>query len=156
MHFTLKQDGNGKIIKYKARYVARGFNQKRGVDFEETFSPTVKMVTLGFLRSFAVQQDMKLKQLDVKTAYLSAEIDEEIYVQQLLGFEVLKDCENFVCKLKKSLYGLKRSGRNFLTSIRFKGSKSDPCLFLRHRKGFTDYVACWVDDLVYCSRDEKF
>ena len=54
-HFTLKRDGNGKIIKYKARYVARGFNQKQGVDFEETYSSTVKMVTLRFLLSFAVQ-----------------------------------------------------------------------------------------------------
>ena len=61
------------------------------------------------------------------------------------------------------MYGLKQSRRNwfftlrnFLTSIGVKGSKGDPCLFLRHRKGFTDYAACCVDDLVYCSRDEKF
>ena len=74
-HFTLKRNGNGKIIMYKARYVARGFNQKQGVDFEETYSPTVKLVTLRFLLSFAVQRDMKLKQLDVKTAYLNAEKD---------------------------------------------------------------------------------
>ena len=84
---------------------------------------------------------MKLKQLDVKTAYFNTEIDEEIFVQHTLGFEVLKDGENLICKFKKSLYGLKQSGRNwfftlrdFLTSIGFKGSKSDPCLFLRHRK----------------------
>ena len=60
-------------MKYKARYVARDFNQKQGVDFEETYSPTVKMVTLRFLLSFAVQRDMKLKQLDVKTAHRNAE-----------------------------------------------------------------------------------
>ena len=60
------------------------------------------MVTLRFLLSFAVQQDMKLKQLDVKTAYLNAEIDEEIFVQQPLGFEVLKDSKNLVCKFRKN------------------------------------------------------
>ena len=70
-------------------------------------------MTLRLLLSFAVQRDLKLKQLDVKTAYLNAEIDEEIFVQQPLGFEVLKDGENLVCELKKSLYGLKQSGRNW-------------------------------------------
>ena len=151
-----------KLLKCKARYVARGFNQKRGVDFEENFSPTVKMVTLRFVLSFAVQQDMKLKQLDMKTAYFNAEIDKEIFLQQPLGFEVLKNGENLVCKFEKSLYGLKQSGgnwffilRDFLTSIGIKGSKRDICLFLRYRKCFTDYVACWVDNLVYCSREGK-
>ena len=65
------------------------------------------MVTLRFLRSFAVQQDMKLKQLDVETAYLNKEIDEKIFVQQPLGFEVSKDSKSLVCKLNKSLYELK-------------------------------------------------
>ena len=66
-------------------------------------------------------------------------------------------------QIKKRLYGLKQSGRNwfftlrdFLTSVGFKGSKSDHCLYWRHREGVTDYVGCWVDDMVYCSRDEKF
>ena len=69
-------------------------------------------MTLRLFLSYVVQQDMKLKQLDVKTAYLNEEIDEEIFVQQPLGFEVLKDGENLVCKLKKMLYRLKQSGRN--------------------------------------------
>ena len=68
------------------------------------------MVTLRFLLSFAVQRDMKLKQLDVKTAYLNAEIDEEIFVQQPLGFEVLKDSENLVCKLQKIVVRTKTIG----------------------------------------------
>ena len=99
----------------------------------------------------------------MKTACLNGEIDKEIYVQQPLGFEVLEDGKILIYKLeKKLLYGLEQSGRNwfftlaFLTSVGFKGSKSDPCLFLRHREAVTDYVACWVDDLVYCSIDEKY
>ena len=82
---------------------------------------------------------MKLKQLDIKTAYLNADIEEEIFVDQPPGF-VKKNAngKSYVCRLKKSLYGLKQSGRNwfntlrdFLLSIQFKPSKSDPCLFLR-------------------------
>ena len=90
------------------------------------------MVTLGFLLSFSVPQDMELKKLDVKTACLNAEIDEEIFVQQPLGSEVLRDDKRLVCKFKKPLYGLKQSERNwfftldFLTSVGFKWSKSDP------------------------------
>ena len=96
----MKRDENGKVIKFKALNVTRCLTQKRGVDREETYSPTVKMVTLRLLLKFAVQQDLKLKQLDVKTAYLDAEIDKKIFAQQPLGFEVLKDGEFLVCKLK--------------------------------------------------------
>ena len=78
-------------------------------------------------------------------------------------FEVSMQSEALICKLKKSFYGLKQSRRNwfytlrdFLESIGFKAGKSDPCLFLRLCHGVTDYVACWVDDLVYCSGDKIF
>ena len=167
-HFAFKQNSKGEIIRHKARYVARGFKQKRGVDYDQTYSTTVKMVTLRVLLSSAVQNEMKLKQLDIKTAYLNAGIEEEIFVDQPPGF-VKKNAngKSYVCRLKKSLYGLKQSGRNsfntlrdFLLSIQFKPSKSDPCLFLRERNGHKDFVASWVDDLVYCSDDnniyEKF
>ena len=163
-HFALKRNSKGEIIRHKARYVARGFKQKRGVDYDQTYSPTVKMVTLRVLLSSAVQNEMKLKQLDIKTAYLNAGIEEEIFVDQPPGF-VQKNAngKSYVCRLKKSLYGLKQSGRNwfntlrdFLLSIQFKPSKSDPCLFLRERNGHKDFVASWVDDLVYCSDDINF
>ena len=112
-HFALKQNSEGEIIRHKARYVARGFKQKRGVDYDQTYSPTVKMVTLRVLLSSAVQNEMKLKQLDIKTAYLNAGIEEECFVDQPPGF-VKKNANgrSYVCRLKKSLYGLKQSGRN--------------------------------------------
>ena len=78
-HFALKRNSKGEIIRHKARYVARGFKQKRGVDYDQTYSPTVKMITLRVLLSSAVQNEMKLKQLDIKTAYLNAGIEEEIF-----------------------------------------------------------------------------
>ena len=148
-HFAIKRNSSGDITKYKARYVARGFKQKHGIDFDETYSPTIKMITVRMLLNLAVQREMKLKQLDIKTAYLNADIDDEIYVEQPPGFAIPKSCgRNYVCKLNKSLYGLKQSGRNwfhtlrdFMLSKNFRQSKNDPCLFLRERNGHRDYVA---------------
>ena len=91
-------------------------------------------------------------------------IDEKSFVQQPLGFGILKDGGKYlVCNLKQLLYGLKPLGRNwfftlgnFFMSIGFKDSQSDPCLFLRHSQVVADYVACWIDDLVYCSDDNNY
>ena len=80
-HFVLKRNSKGEIIKHKARYVAKGFKQKQGVDYDQTYSPTVKMVTLRVLLSLAVQKEMKLKQVDIKTADLNAGIEEGIFVE---------------------------------------------------------------------------
>ena len=163
-HFALKRNSKGEIIRHKARYVARGFKQKRGVDYDQTHSPTVKTVTLRVLLSSAVQNEMKLKQLDIKAAYLNAGIEEEVFVDQPQGF-VKKNAngKNFVCILKKSLYGLKQSGRNwfntlrdFLLSNQFKPSKSDPSLFLRERKGHKDFVTdICSDDITFYEKIEK-
>ena len=84
-HFALKRNSKGEIIRHKRKYVARGFKQKRGVDYDQKYSPTVKMVKLRVLLSLAVQKEMKLKQLDIKTAYLNAGLEEEIFVDQPPG-----------------------------------------------------------------------
>ena len=118
-YFALKRNSKGEIIRHKARYVDRGFEQKQGVDYYQTHSPTVKMVTLRVLLSSAVRKEMKLKQLDIKTAYLNAAIEEELFVDQLSGF--VKNNANGksnVCRLKISLYGLKQSGRNWFRTLR--------------------------------------
>ena len=94
--------------KYKACLVAKGFKQEHGVDFDEIFSPVVKMTTLRMLLALAVNQDLELVQMDVKTAFLHGDLDEEIYMEQPEGYEVSGE-EHLVCKLKKSLYGLKQS-----------------------------------------------
>ena len=163
-HFALKRNSKGESIRHEARYVARRFKQKRGVEYDQTYSPTVKMVTLRVLLSSAVQNEMKLKQLDIKTAYLNAGIEEKIFVDQPPGF-VKKNAngKSYVCRLKKSLYGLKQSGRNwfntlgdFLLSILFKPRIFQASSFLWERNGNKDFVASWVDDLVYCSHDINF
>ena len=85
--------------------VAKGFKQAQGVDFDEFFSPIVKMVTLCMLLALAPNQDLELVQMDVKIAFLHGDLDGEIYMEQLEGYEVFRK-EHLVCKLKKRLYGL--------------------------------------------------
>ena len=106
--------GPDAIEKFKARYVAKGYNQVQGLDYHETFAPTARITSLRMLLQIAVQYDLIVHQMDVKTAYLNAPIDCEIYVNQPEGFEIESpDGERLVCKLYKSLYGLKQSGRNW-------------------------------------------
>ena len=92
--------------KYKARLVAKGYSQVEGIDFGEIFSPVAKLTSIGFLLSIAAAFDLEVEQMDVKTAFLHGDLEEEIYMKQPEGF-VVKGKKELVCKLKKSLYGLK-------------------------------------------------
>ena len=152
------------MSKYKARFVARGFTQRHGDDYTDTFSPTTKLSTIRILLSIAANRNMRLKQLDIKSAYLNAPIEEEVYLVQPQGFEVKSgDGETLYCRLNKSLYGLKQSGRNWymelkghLESLGFKESQNDQCLFLRTAGAALDCVCVWVDDIIYASTREQF
>ena len=86
--FKLKKDGNGKLVRYKARLVVKGFEQKKGIDFNEIFSPFVKMTSIRTILSIAASLDLEVEQLDVKTAFLHGDLEEEIYMEQPEGFEV--------------------------------------------------------------------
>ena len=98
---------------YKARYVAKGYSQIKDIDYHETFAPTANFTSVRALMQIAAKHGLILHQMDVKTAYLHAPIDCEIYIEQAEGFEVSSDCgEKLVYRLNKSLYGLKQSGRN--------------------------------------------
>lgn len=108
--YAIKNNIDGSY-KYKARYVAKGYSQKMGVDYEETFSPTANLTSIRVLMQKAAQDNQVLHQMDVKTAYLHAPIDCEIFMERPEGFEV-KTRKDLVYKLNKSLYGLKQSGRN--------------------------------------------
>ena len=106
--YTLKTDKENKNT-YKARYVAKEYSQTKGVDYNETFLPTANMTSIRVLMQLAAQHDLILHQMDVKTAYLNAPIDCEIYLDQPEGFQIEnKDDKRLVYKLNKSLYGLKQ------------------------------------------------
>ena len=108
--FKTKRDSIGNIERYKARLVAKGFTQKDGIDYKETFSPVSKKDSLRIIMALVAHYDLELHQMDVKTAFLNGNLEEEIYMDQPEGFSV-KGKEHMVCKLKKSIYGLKQASR---------------------------------------------
>ena len=135
--FTVKENSDGSES-YKARYVAKGFSQVEGIDYKETFAPTANITSIRSLMQIAAQHDLILHQMDVKTAYLNAPIDCEIYMEQAEGFEVQREKGKLVYKLNKSLYGLKQSGRNwnsllhsYLQANKFAQSPTDHCVYIR-------------------------
>ena len=88
--------------------MVKGFQQKKGVDFDEIFAPVVKMASIWTVLSIVASMDLEVEQLDIKTTFLHGDLEEEIYMQQPEGF-VKKGKEHLVCRLKKSLYGLKQA-----------------------------------------------
>jgi len=103
---TLRSDGS--IDKYKTRLVIRGFDQKKGIDYFDTYSPVTKIGTIRSLIALAVIFNLVVHQMNVKTAFLNGDLEEEIYMTQPEGCEVPGQ-ENSVCRLRKSLYGLKQA-----------------------------------------------
>ena len=104
--YKIKHAADGSIKKYKARFVARGFSQKEGIDYEETFSPVARYTSIRAIMALASMMKWDLHQMDVKTTFLNGVIEEEVYIEQPQGFEV-EDRHTHICKLKKALYGLK-------------------------------------------------
>ena len=107
--YRIKEESNGSQ-RFKVRLVVKGFQQKEGIDFTEIFSPVIKLVTIRTVLGLVAKENLHLQQMDVKTAFLHGDLDEEIYMRQPEGFEV-KGREELVCKLQKSLYRLKQAPR---------------------------------------------
>ncbi|GBN76962.1 Retrovirus-related Pol polyprotein from transposon TNT 1-94 [Araneus ventricosus] len=147
-----KRDG-----KYKARLVARGFMQKEGVDYFETFSPVISMPALRLLLIIMLNENSNVLVLDVKTAFLNGELNETIYMDQPKGYD---DNTGRKCKLKKSLYGLKQAPRqwyqkflNFVNKLGFKQLNSESCIFIRQVNSKNIFMALYVDDLLLGGSD---
>ena len=104
--YKIKHGDDGSAEKFMARFVARDFSQKEGTVYDEIFAPVARYTTIHLIIALAASQGWNLHQMDVKTAFLHGSLKEEVYVEQLMGFEV-QDRDTHVCKLKKALYGLK-------------------------------------------------
>nr|GEX80489.1 hypothetical protein [Tanacetum cinerariifolium] len=135
--YKVKLDELGGILKNKARLVARGYHQEEGIDFEESFAPVARLEAIQIFLAYAAHKNMVVYQMDVKTAFLSGNLREEVYASQPDGF-VDPDNPNHVYKLKKALYGLKQAPRawydmlsSFLLSQDFSKGSVDPTLFIR-------------------------
>ena len=130
--------------RYKARLVAKGYSQIPGIDFNDVFSPVVKHSPIRILLSIVAMHDYELEQLDVKTAFLHGELEEDIYMDQPEDF-VVPGKENLVCRLKKSLYGSKQSPRqwcldSFMLSHGFKWFDYASCVYLKTVNGSAIYL----------------
>ena len=152
--FKVKYNSKGIVERFKARLVAKGYSQKYGLDYEETFSPVVRFTSIRMLLAFAVQHNMLIHQMDVVAAFLNGSLQEDIYMEQPDGYVQAKN-EQLVCKLKKSLYGLKQASRcwnavlnDFLKLIEFEQSVADPCVYVKKTKDHLVIVAVYVDDLI--------
>jgi transposase InsO family protein len=152
--FKIKRHADGSIDRYKARLVAKGFSQKEGLDYKETFAPVAKFASIRTLLALAAHQDYEVHQMDVKTAFLNGDLDVELYMRQPEGF-VVAGQEELVCKLRKSLYGLKQAGRAWFEKINtalidmdFTPLDSDHCVYVRHQEDEVMYIVLYVDDLL--------
>ncbi|KAJ9535587.1 hypothetical protein OSB04_un001276 [Centaurea solstitialis] len=130
-----KMKVDGTIDKYKARLVIQGFRQKEGIDFFDTYAPVARISTIRLLLALAAIHNLVIHQMDVKTAFLNGDLDEEIYMKQPEGF-VMPGNENKVCKLKKSLYGLKQAPKQWhqkfddvVLSNGFALNQADKCVY---------------------------
>ena len=151
--YTIKKDGNGNFSKFKARLVARGFTQKKGIDYDLTYSPTLSIDSFKLIIALASKFHWNLMQLDIKAAYLNAPLDKRIFIPVPPGD---KNFGKGFWLLNKSLYGLKQSGRqwnihltDFLKNNNFVQLRSEPCIF---KKMEGNRVVCiigvYVDDLL--------
>jgi hypothetical protein len=125
------------VVRNKARLVAQGYTQVEGLDFGETYAPVARLEAIRILLAYACSHDIKLYQMDVKSAFLNGYINEEVYIEQPPGFEDDKKPDH-VYKIKKALYGLKQAPRawyerlrDFLLSKGFKMGKVDTTLFTK-------------------------
>lgn len=149
---TVKRNELNQIIKYKARLVIKGFLQIEGIDYNETFAPTVRYKSIKYLLAIAAQEDLEIKQMDFDTAFLNAELKESIFMKVPEGYNH-KVPAGSVLKLNKALYGLKQAPREWylklhgsLEKLGYHSSFLDEGLFMKIVDGKRMYLSIYVDD----------
>ena len=159
--FRVKENQAGEVERFKVRLVAKGFSQKRGTDYDETFAPVAKFTSIRILFSLAAKYSLSLHQMDVKTAFLNGLLGDDIYMVQPDG-HIDGDHPDFVCQLKRSLYGLKQSPRmwnqtidKFMLELDFKKCETDHCIYVKRAEQDMIFVALYVDDLVLASNNDE-
>ncbi|GJV11333.1 putative ribonuclease H-like domain-containing protein [Tanacetum coccineum] len=155
--YKVKLDEYGDVLKNKARLVAKGYRQEEGIDFEESFAPVARIEAIRIFIANAATKNMIIYQMDVKTAFLNGDLQEEVFVSQPEGFED-QDNPTHVYRLKKALYGLKQAPRawydtlsKFLLANNFFKGAVDPTLFTRKSGKHILLVQIYVDDIIFAS-----
>ena len=145
---------DGLIDKFKARLVAKGFKQKAELDFLDTFSPVTRITSIRLLIAIVAIFDLKIHQMDVKTAFLNGNLEGEIYMDQPEGF-VEPGQESKVCKLTKSLYGLKQALKQWhekfdscMIENGYKSNECDKCIYSKSWNNLHVIISLYVDDML--------
>ncbi|KAK1696332.1 hypothetical protein QYE76_013029 [Lolium multiflorum] len=157
--FKRKTDADGNITVYKARLVAKGFRQIQGVDYDETFSPVAKLKSVRILLAIAAFFDYEIWQMDVKTAFLNGDIEEELYMVQPKGFVDPKNAD-MVCKLQRSIYGLKQASRSWnrrfdkvIKDFGFIQCHGEACIYKKVSGSSVAFLILYVDDILLIGND---
>ena len=157
--YKLKKNADGKIVKYKARPVAKGYTQKQGIDVDELYAPVTRLETVRLLLALSAKYNWEVHHLDVKTAFLNGEISEEVYVEQPEGF-IKKGQEHLVYKLVKALYGLRQAPRAWYSKLNsclekfsFERCPYEHAVYTKKEGDNVLIVAVYVDDLLITGSD---
>ena len=157
--FKIKTKSDGTVDRYKARCCARGFSQRKGIDYQETYSPVVRYESVRILLAVVAFNDLDMIQFDIKTAFLHGQLAEEIYMSQPEGYD---DGSGRVCRLKKGIYGLKQAPRqwnakfnDFLVRHGFNQSDADDCMYISQLNGKVIILAIYFDDGLLCGEDQE-
>lgn len=146
----------------KVRIVAKGFRQVHGVDFTETYAPVVSLTTVRCFLAIVAHLDLECDQMDVVTAFLNGDLEEDIYMEVPAGFRD-PNRPNLVCKLQKAIYGLKQASRQWyakinsflVDSLKFTNSAYEPCLYIKHDGNSIILIVLYVDDLLIAGNDRS-
>ena len=159
--FRNKMNEAGKITRNKARLVCKGYAQVEGIYFGETFALVARMESIRLILAYASSKHIKVYQMDVKSAFLNGDLEEEVYMEQLDGFQV-QEAEKYVYGLKKALYGLKQAPRawysrldNYLRQQGFKKGNTDSNLYIKEENDSLIIVEIYVDDIIFRSDDNR-
>jgi Reverse transcriptase (RNA-dependent DNA polymerase)/GAG-pre-integrase domain/gag-polypeptide of LTR copia-type len=161
--FKIKRTADGSIERYKGRIVAKGYSQREGIDYTETFAPTARFGALRTVIALAAIEDMELESVDISTAFLNGEIDAEVYMTKPEGVEISGfEGPEWVLQLLKGLYGIKQGPRLWsqklhtaLSEIGFRRLECDHSVFVYERDGVKMVVPVHVDDLVFASKSKE-
>ncbi|GJX50439.1 retrotransposon protein, putative, ty1-copia subclass [Tanacetum coccineum] len=152
--FKKKTYMDGAVHTYNARLVAKGFTQTSGIDYEETFSPVADIRAIKILIAIAAFYDYEIWQMDVKTAFLNGYLNDEVYMEQPEGF-VSQKFPNRVCKLKRSIYGLKQASRQWnklfddeIKKFGFSQNRDEPCVYVKASGSYVTFLILYVDDIL--------
>nr|AAP52343.2 retrotransposon protein, putative, Ty1-copia subclass [Oryza sativa Japonica Group] len=157
--FKKKTDVDGNVHIYKARLVAKGFRQIQGVNYDETFSPVAMLKSIRIVLAIAAYFDYEIWQMDVKTAFLSGNLDEDVYMTQPKGFVDPQSAKK-ICKLQKSIYGLKQASRSWnirfdevIKALGFVKNEEEPCVYKKINGSALMFLILYVDDILLIGND---